>query len=75
MTPDPIIDPATPAPKPLLSSVTVWSGIGAILSGLSTLALVYGGAVGADAIAPAITGILSGIGAIIGRLKAVRPIG
>ena len=61
--------------KPASQSLTVWSAIAAILSGLSTLALVAAGQVGPDAVAGAVLSIAGGVGALVGRLRARARIG
>jgi hypothetical protein len=61
--------------KPATQSLTVWSAVAAILSGLSTIALVASGQVGPDAIGGAVLAIGGGIGAIVGRLRARARIG
>ena len=61
--------------KPATQSLTVWSAVAAILSGLSTIALVASGQVSADAVGGAVLAIAGGIGAIVGRLRAKSRIG
>jgi hypothetical protein len=61
--------------KPATQSLTIWSAVAAILSGLSTLALVAAGQLGADALGAAVLSIGGGIGALIGRLRARSRIG
>jgi hypothetical protein len=61
--------------KPATHSLTIWSAVATILSGLSTLALVAAGQLGADALGGAVLSIGGGIGALIGRLRARARIG
>ena len=61
--------------KPATQSLTVWSAVAAILSGLSTIALVASGQVSADAVGGAVLAIAGGIGAIVGRWRARARIG
>ena len=61
--------------KPATQSLTIWSAVAAILSGLSTLALVAAGQLGADALGGAVLSIGGGIGALIGRWRARARIG
>jgi hypothetical protein len=61
--------------KPATQSLTIWSAVAAILSGLSTLALVAAGQVGPDAIGGAVLSIVGGVGALVGRLRARARIG
>jgi hypothetical protein len=61
--------------KRATQSLTIWSAVAAILSGLSTLALVAAGQVGADAIGGSVLSIVGGIGALVGRLRARARIG
>jgi hypothetical protein len=58
--------------KPATQSLAIWSAIAAILSGLSTLALVAAGQLGPDAVGSALLSIVGGIGAaLIGWLAVM----
>jgi hypothetical protein len=63
------------ASKPATQSLTIWSGIAAILSGLASLALLMNGNATADVVPGAVTSILAGAGAVYGRLTATKVIG
>jgi hypothetical protein len=71
---EPLARSALPA-KPAGASLTVWSGVASILSGLTSLAMVLAGALGPEAVGPAVAAVFAGVTTIIGRLRARTVIG
>lgn len=63
-----------PDPKPALSSTTILGSLATILSSLATIAMVWEGTLGPDALGPAVIAIVGAAAAIIGRYRAARPL-